>query len=452
MMKKSFLIITILYLILEVIYNIGLVEFLTSKNTEIAVYDLLENFGKTLSAIGVSLVVTKFIASDKKKLLVACGLIPFVFVAETIAFDKIVDALTPETKVASYYAGVYRNTVLNNTIEDKQLSRLTPYNRVVLADIASYAATKSVRSSVDSMLYATMSDSTVDGMFFSYAAMSDSINALYQVYALESKKILEFKGQLGEELVYRFKKKSGGIAPGLDREEFFKEVSVKSPSLAKFNSTVFMQANAKLGIPALKGSDIPLGLDKRAFGEFIKGRVSLAQEKTKINPQTVMSLPFARELISSVVIPPIALLLSFVSIVLNTSLVLFSVRKWLVVLPGAVVAVAIVVGSPNPYGFSPSLHGAISLEAHFYQVMAPAAGALHAVFINDKAPNSAGLIVIKKPDPINFEDLKKQMAAMEADQVKTDVDTRLQVDEKKLKSDSAYYGELKTGHPNPYTN
>jgi len=71
MMKKNILIITTLYLLCEVIYNLGLVEFLTSKNTEISVYNMLEDFGKFLSSAGLTLLLVKFINEDKRKLIAA---------------------------------------------------------------------------------------------------------------------------------------------------------------------------------------------------------------------------------------------------------------------------------------------------------------------------------------------------------------------------------------------
>ena len=58
---------TLFYVICEVIYNLGLVEFLTSKNTEIGVFEHLETFGKTLSSIGLSLVIIHLIKIQEQK-------------------------------------------------------------------------------------------------------------------------------------------------------------------------------------------------------------------------------------------------------------------------------------------------------------------------------------------------------------------------------------------------
>ena len=453
MMKKNFIIITALYLILEIIYNLGLVEFLTSKNTEISAYNMLESFGKFLSSVGLTLLLIKGIQDNKKKLAASCALIPCLFVLETVVFNSIVDNLPRATKVNAYYAGVYRNGVLNGTIEDKALSGLTPYNRVVLAIIGSYAAGPHVRSKVDQLISGPSNIPDVDGLYQDYAKFSDSLNPLYDVYALESKKVAEFKGMLGEEALHRFERRSHGIAPGLTRTQFFQALGRQSPSVARFNQTVFIKANEKLGTPGLKGADLPLGMDRKAFEAFFSDHLALAVSKSKIGVATVENLPYAHELVASVVIPPIALVLSFVSIVLNASSLLFAVRKWLVILPGAVAVVFACTAGANVFQFSEPLHRAVGLEAGLYAVLSPVANGIHAVFINDTAPNVAEVIVVKRPEPIDFSDLSAKLQEMKTEDLPgvPTVDPRVRVDEARLKREEAYYGELQTGS-NPYMN
>lgn len=452
-MKKNFIIITALYLLLEIVYDLGLVEFLTSKNTEISAYNMLESFGKFLSSVGLTLLIIKLVQDNKKKLIASVALIPCFFVVETVVFDCIVDNLPQEMKVNAYYAGVYRNGVLNGTIEDKALSTLTPYNRVVLANIASYAAGTSKRSAVDRLVSTPASLRDVDGLYENYAKLSDTLNPLYDVYALESKKVAEFKGMLGEEATHRFQRRSHGIAPGLTRAEFFNALGRQSPSVARFNRTVFIKPNEKLGIQGLSGADLPLGMDKTAFAAFFSDQVASAVSKSRISTATVDSHPYARELVASVVIPPIALVLSFVSIVLNSAALLYGVRKWLVVLPGAGVIVIACSAGANTFQLSEPQHKAVTLEASFYQALSPVANAIHAVFINDEAPNVAEVIVVKRPEPIDFSDLSRQLQDMKTEELPgvPSIDPRVRVDEGRLKREDAYYGELQTGS-NPYTN
>ncbi|MFL4368781.1 hypothetical protein, partial [Enterobacter asburiae] len=113
-----------------------------------------------------------------------------------------------------------------------------------------------MRLAVDGLLSGPASQLDVDGLYENYAKLSDSLNPLYEVYALESKKVAEFKGMLGEEAL---KRRSNGIAPGLTRAQFFQDLARHSPSVARFNDAVFIKPNEKLGIQGLKGADLPLG-------------------------------------------------------------------------------------------------------------------------------------------------------------------------------------------------
>jgi hypothetical protein len=342
---------------------------------------------------------------------------------------------------------------LNGYIEIKCLAVLTPYNRVVPADIAIYGAGVRVRSAVDGLLYGATDKLEVDGLYQNYANLSECLNALYDLYALESKKVSDFKGKLADEATRRFEAKSHSIAPGLSRAQFFQALGRQSPSVARFNSTVCIKANENLGIPGLKGSDLPLGMDKTAFAAFIYDQVAAASCKSRILESTVANLPYARELVASAVIPPNALLLSFCSIVFNSSVLLYSVKKPLAVIPGALVVVAAYMAEPNVYEFREPIHRAVALEASFYRALSPIASAIHASFINDSKLNMAEVIVVKKPEPISFSDLSEQLQRMQGEEVggAPDVDPRVHVDENRLKREGAYYGELQT-RSNPYLN
>lgn len=448
-MKKIFLAITVLYLLCEVIYNIGLVEFLSSKNTEISVYNQLEDFGKFLSSVGLTLLLTKLFPSSKQKVVAATILVPFLFVAQTMGFNYLVDNLSKESKVSAYYLGVYRNTVLNGTIENRELKVLTPYNRVVLANIGIYGSDGDIRKSVDGLLFSGASANEISGLYENYKNLSESIGPYYAVYALESKKVEGYKGKVAEEVERRFKLRSKGIAPGLSKAGFFKALGGQSASVAKFNNTVFIPANSSLGIKGLKGADLPLGLDREGFSKFFSDQVSEVINKSKITGNNIDALPHSRELISSVVIPPIAIFLSLASIVLNLCVVLMAVRKELAVLPILAVCLGAYMATSNPYGLNGLSNRAISVEGYFYTGLSGLAKGIHAMFINDKNPNNMDIIVIKKPEIINFGDLQAQMSEMKAGEDMPAVDTHIKVDEEKLEKNANYFGELKT-KSNPY--
>ena len=95
----------------------------------------------------------------------------------------------------------------------------------------------------------------------------------------------------------------------------------------------------------------------------------------------------------------------------------------------------------------------MSLEAGLYGALSPVANVIHVAFINDESPNAAEVIVVKRPEPMDFSDLSKQLQDMKTEDLPgvPSVDPRVRVDEARLKREDAYYGELQTGS-NPYVN
>ncbi|WZB61844.1 hypothetical protein WJ970_33730 [Achromobacter xylosoxidans] len=130
MMKRTTTItiaLTLVYIVCELIYNLGLVDFLSSKNTEITVFNRLEFFGKSLSSIGISLFLIKVLPTKRiiHRLAAFTALVPIVFIVESAAFDHLIDSLAPEKKAQAYALGVYRNAALNGHIPSPVSSPLS---------------------------------------------------------------------------------------------------------------------------------------------------------------------------------------------------------------------------------------------------------------------------------------------------------------------------------------
>ena len=52
---------SLVYIFLEITFNLGLIDFINSKNTEISTFNKLETLGRVLSSIGFSLFITKLL-------------------------------------------------------------------------------------------------------------------------------------------------------------------------------------------------------------------------------------------------------------------------------------------------------------------------------------------------------------------------------------------------------
>lgn len=425
-MKRNLIIITILYLLLEVIYNIGLVEFLSSKNTEIQTFNMLENLGKFLSAVGITLLVLKFVKS--KHLYVAAVLVPVLFMVESFGFNYLVNSLSPQNKLSAYYAGVYRNIVLNGSVPDDLLSSDSALARVT---VASLRPASSQLEPVDRLLFSKVPVFQVEELYPTYEKLSQTIGPYYGVYAVESRKLEDVPKFAMGEVRRRFMEKSDGIEPGLSKQDFYKALSRKHASVKKFTSQVFIEPNPKLGIVGVTGASLPLGMSKQDLDTYMKGQIVDAFNKSKFTTKNVDNLPHSFDLISSVVVPPIALILSMASIILNASVVLWSFKKELVAVPGAFVVVSLVCSG-----------GSLThIERDFYVLATPVAMTMHKLFINDTNPNYQNIIVVKKSEEIDFNDLSKIAENMKSSDLPTQ-NLEIKVDEGKLK-DKSYFGELK---------
>ncbi|MGU4699192.1 hypothetical protein K6L09_21215 [Burkholderia cepacia] len=456
---KLGIIFTFIYVICEIIYNQGLVEFLTSRNTEIGVFEHLETFGKLLSSIGLSLVIIHLIKNQKVKFIAFFLFVATIYSTEDIGFDKFVEGLSPDVKVAAYYSGVYRNAVINGSIQDDRFKELTPYNRVMLSNVMALGGDKvSIQDKVAKLLYQAPDNSAADQLYANYSNMTSAIEPYYATYAIESKRWDGYSGKAKELIDQEFMKRTGGLPQGLNKEQFLKAVAAKSPSFQSFQDSVIVPGDSKLGITELKGKDIPLGMGKDQFTSFVQGKFAEILQKSKISEENIEKLPHSFDLISSVFIPPVAIFLSLMSILLNTGILLSELGKKtysklvLGVIPAVVAGFVFATYTNNPFHVSEALNRASGVEATLSTVLSPVAQIIHKVAINDTHPNEAQIIRIKKPEPINFKDLEEKMNALKStsNQDLPKIDDRITADSNRLENDKSYYGEIKT-NINPYT-
>lgn len=450
-----YLLFTAVYVFAELSYNLGFLEFLSSKNTEISVFNGLETLGKSISAIGLSLVLAKLF--KKYKLVALAVLVPVVFLTEGFVFQKIIDEMPVEQKVGAYYLGVYRNALLNSNLSSSELSRSSKARqKVELADI-SILETKTTKTSVDNFLYKKPDQQSIDQFYSIYKQVSDKIDPYYGAYAIASKKYQNLPQAIQQKAVGQFQARAGGLAPGLSHQAFLEAVAKTNSGFGSYYNTVLIPANEKLGIEELKAGQIPFGLDRAAFGQWVEQRVDEVMSKSQIGANNVMNLPHANDVIGSVVIPPIAMLLSFMSMVLNTFILLWAVvgrnlvGKGVIVLVAIGSAVLLVGGSmgsvyPTNAAWKTLLYGEEKLATTFSGYME----FLHSNFINDKNPDQSNIIHINTVSSVDTSSIEKASKELEEDNNSAPaVDTSITVDDSKI-NDTGYYGQIKVGK-NPYT-
>ncbi|HVI40852.1 MAG TPA: hypothetical protein VM577_09345, partial [Anaerovoracaceae bacterium] len=259
---------TLIYIVAELLYNLGLVEFLSSKNTEISVISHLETFGKTISAIGLSLFISKLI--PRRKALAVVLLVPVLFVSEGFIFDSIITNLPKSEKVAGYYLGVYRSAVLNGDIEDKELGK-APYSAQQKVELTNIIPKGSgIEEGVKGFLYGgKLPTDMVHDLYQSYSQIDSKIGTYYGAYAIASKKFELLPQSIQQKASGKFLAGTGGIPPGLDKQGFIGAVKKSYPQLSQYMTTTLVPANAELGIEQLTVADLPSGLTEEQFMQFI---------------------------------------------------------------------------------------------------------------------------------------------------------------------------------------
>jgi len=450
--KRIILIFTAFYLFCEIIYNLGLVEFLSSPNTEISVYNRLEFFGKSLASIGLSLFIIKL--SPKWKQYIFLGLVPSLFFIQSAIFEYIIETLPADVKLSAYITGVYRNASLNKVIQDERLTKTDSYHKVLTSSIVALNNKDKQKNEVEKTFALQIDSSIVDSYYENYKMVNEKIGSAWGMYSIESKRWSGYDPKIQAKIDQRFIQKSGGIPRGLSKNEFMLKIADKSISYKKYLDMVIVPGNQAFGIQELKGKDIPFGMSKEKFSIFMSNKIQEIMKKTSISEENIEKLPHSKELISSVVIPPIAITLSLFSIILNASVLLLSLNRYLVVVPAVLVGGVFYTYNNNPYNLSNLTNKAIGVEATFHQTLNSIATVIHKVSINDENPNELEVIRVKKPEPIDFKDLEEQFTelANSNDAGLPQVDTSITVDEKRLETDKNYYGEVrKSGAINPYT-
>ncbi len=467
---------SIIYILAELSFNLGLIDFLSSKNTEMDTFHTLETFGRILSSLGIALFLSKIVQLFKIDKIWSYGVfalsLVIVFAGQTFLFNKILDNMTQEQKLSAYAFGVYRNLNLNEQTNLKILnSKNKEYDEVVNSMFGLFTTIpKTEQQIVSSVQHFFKAENTMD--FKVLGNLYDEINFslpniedYWKLYYIESRRYQNYNGLFQKQYRENFEK-SVGMPPSLSKSEFEKRLKQASPSLQEFNKIVLIPAKPEFKMTALHLGDIPEGLNKTQWVSFVNNHINTAIERNNFSSKNIDSLPHSRNIISSVVITPIAVILSLIALFMN--IVLF-IARWTKI--GAAISFVIFIafafssGSYNPYGFNKNINYFVGLETHVVKVFGFYKNILHSIFVNDKNPNPYKIIKIEKPTLPNMEHLKKEMdnkfkelkstgnMADGQNNVQTQhfnaINQQIKVDDNRIDNPN-YYGELRKS--NPYIN
>lgn len=463
---------SVLYILAELTFNLGLVDFLSSKNTEMESFQTLETFGRILSSLGIALFISKIVNMFKIERVWTYGVFAISCVlsysAQTLVFEKILDNMTQEQKLSAYAFGVYRNLNLNNQTNLKILNgKDKDYDDVVNSMFGLFTTIpeteKKIVNSVTSFFKAenTMDVNQLGKIYDEINITLPNLDEYWKLYYIESRRFENYTGLFKKQYRENFEK-SIGMPPSLTKTEFEKRLKKDSNSLNELNKVVLIPAKPEFKMNELKLGDIPENLNKQQWIAYVNNHINTAIERNSFSAKNVDSLPHSRNIISSVVITPIAVVLSLIALFMN--IVLF-IARWTKIgatlFFGAIVALGL-SSSYNPYNLNKTMNAFVGLETHVVKTMSIYRNIIHSLFVNDNNPNPYKIIRIEKPTLPKMDNLKNELdnKFKELKATGNSVDTQsnnqmdafnkitqqIKVDDNKIE-DPNYYGELRKNNP-----
>lgn len=466
---------TFIYLFLEITFNIGLIDFINSKNTEINTFNKLEILGRVLSSIGLSL----FLINIFKVQNILFKIISFfilslaLYFSQNYFFNKIVDELPSDTKLAAYSLGVYRNIYINHSEKNEDdflniyISKDNKYNEIVNSMIGVILYNKENKEKVDNYieqyfkLNLSIKNEDLSEIYkkVSQIENEEKVNDMWKRYVIESKRYNNYNGFFKKEYHAKFIENIG-IEPNLSKEEFMHYLKSKNQESEKIGNIAIIPENKSAGIKPLYLKNIPVGLSEDKWIEYVQNYISGQVENVSYSEKNIDRLPHSRDIISSVIIVPIAIVLSLISIILNIGILLSAINKkvgffWYIVL---IIAFVSCMFMNNYYKLPKIANGFVGFEKWYISLLSPYRNKIHNTFVNDVNPNYEDIIIIKKPhipdlqknyDQLDrkFEEFNKMTAEFDKGEVVSKSD--LKIDDNKL-NDKGYYGEV--DKVNPYLN
>jgi len=323
------IVVSIIFVVIEAQYNIDLLNSISDPNTDrSAIADLSER-GKLLASLGITWALGKSLLKFKPALL---GLLLFfissfaVFQGLDALYAKVIHDLEPETKVQGFNLFAYRQDILTGSLSDPDIP--TPKEQPVISKILMGSFPIIMLDDrymlpAQDILQRKASDKKrqaigkAEKQWPSYQKQNNELNSSYNTYIAKSKEAIKFKSWGGVE---KFKKKSGGMSPNprATRGEFI--VTLKNSNHPHAKKTIDHESRViaeNVNGEPVYGRDLPYFLN---HGEYIKWFENLIKaNETDIFPtiENVENFEGIHDINSAVFLPPMAIITSLLSAVMN---------------------------------------------------------------------------------------------------------------------------------------
>lgn len=312
-------VITLLYLLAEIVYNVGLVRMLSTPGLSKETIEGMEVIGKAMASIGITLFISRLVQLRRAWLYLLLTVV--IYLTLGVAVNRVIDQLPEHTKRAGHWLGMYRVAALEGHVADQSLNTpghaLSSGQRMALVNLAllMYGDQREVEKAARQYLVAKVGD------HINYAALEHDFDRFWRTYSDASAKLEPLWDWYRKKILAEEQRN-----PTL--REFVAEVEKSAQyggKMHEYNRTVLYKGNPVLGLAPVTARNIPLFLNQ----EQLRNYVSMLIESEKFaaanhfapdaGKTSAQSAQLTRDLSFSVFIPPVSMSLSLFSTFLNVA-------------------------------------------------------------------------------------------------------------------------------------
>lgn len=319
------------YLFAEWVYNQHLLLLLHYPTISAAQFEWTEIFGKALAATGINLMLYKcYRRPHIFKFLLG---VVVAYVCLSSLFNWAVDSFSDDFRHSSYYSVLHRSQVIDGL--DKE-------NILAFAENEPWY----IKSLVLSQFYLTLQDSKWKTLQQSIKIPNDlgKTKDLWSEYkkAEEIRQYIDtgwdaYESGMSQYNRYRDHprhakrakekfKSTFRLEPDLTREQFVQKMA---PPYHKFLNSVVMKGDAKLEIPTILGKDLPLRMNEKAFNMYVTKTLSDIRIRIAPTREDIQKNAASRDAVALLVLPPLSIGLSLLSVLFNIALLFY---QWIILL------------------------------------------------------------------------------------------------------------------------
>lgn len=317
-----------IYLVIEWFYNQHLLQLLTYPDINEDQFNVTEVFGKILAAFGINFVI--------KELFKYKGIVGFLigvvvaYIGLTMSFEYALNNAPEEYRYSSYYSSAYRSDVVNGQDKNKilQVNSDSWYTKPILLSLffttidANDWKTYEEETKKTSNKYVNQVSADKESYWVKYQRAENGRQRLqkgWNQYQLAQYKYNRYKYGRYKDIAYKKFIEKVGLKPDMNEPMYYRAAGKE---YMDFLETKFFDGVEKAGISPIYGKDIPNYMNKAAFFNYLDTKVNMTRTAVAPKVSEIKRNRLSKNALATIIIPPISLTLSFLSIVLNAYFIL----------------------------------------------------------------------------------------------------------------------------------